>query len=335
VQDGCSFYCTYCIIPRARGAERSLAPEVVLADVRRALAAGHREVVLTGINIGTYDGGWSERGARGSHARSALTLAGLVRRILAETPVERIRLSSIEPQHVDDELLGAWVDGSPRTLPHLHLPLQSGDDGVLRRMGRRYGSADYARVVERARSAIPGVAVHADVIAGFPTEDDAAFARTLAFVRAQELAGLHVFRYSERPGTPATRMAGQVDERTKKARAGELLAVAADARAAFARRGLGTVTRVLAETRLMDGRWVGHAEDHVVVAVVARPGDPTDLENAILTTRRTTIDGEAAERVRGEVIAVDPAPHMLRASLPVLGGVATAAPTPKEKAHVG
>ena len=156
VQDGCSFYCTYCIIPTARGPERSLSPEVVLADVRRAIAAGHREVVLTGINIGTYDGGWSERGPRGSHARSALTLAGLVRRILAETTIERLRLSSIEPQHVDDELLSTWVDGSPRTLPHLHLPLQSGDDGVLRRMGRRYLTADYARVVERARSAIPG-----------------------------------------------------------------------------------------------------------------------------------------------------------------------------------
>ena len=172
VQDGCSFYCTYCIIPTARGPERSLSPEAVLADVRRAIAAGHREVVLTGINIGTYDGGWSERGPRGSHARSALTLAGLVRRILAETTIERLRLSSIEPQHVDDELLSTWVDGSPRTLPHLHLPLQSGDDGVLRRMGRRYLTADYARVVERARAAVPGVAVHADIIAGFPTEDD-------------------------------------------------------------------------------------------------------------------------------------------------------------------
>ena len=106
-------------------------------------------------------------------------------------------------------------------------------------MGRRYLTADYAAVVERARRAIPGVAVHADVIAGFPTEDAAAFERTVAFVRAIDLAGLHVFRYSARPGTPATRMAGQVDERTKKARAGELLAVAAEARAAFARRASG------------------------------------------------------------------------------------------------
>jgi len=318
VQDGCSFFCTYCIIPRARGAERSLAPEVVLADIRRALAAGHREIVLTGINIGTYDGGWSERGFRGSHARSALTLAGLVRRILAETAVERIRLSSIEPQHVDDELLEAWTEGAPRTLPHLHLPLQSGDDDVLRRMGRRYASADYARVVARARGAIPGVAVHADVIAGFPTEDEGAFSRTVAFIRELRLAGLHVFRYSARPGTPATRMTGQVDERTKKARASRLLAEAADARAAWARAGLGTTTRVLIERRLDDGRWTGHAEDHALVAVTPRPGDPDDLENAILTVRRTAIDEETADRVSGEILAIDVSPRALRPGLPVL-----------------
>ena len=318
VQDGCSFFCTYCIIPRARGAERSLAPDVVLADVRRALGAGHREIVLTGINIGTYDGGWSERGARGSHTRSALTLAGLVRRILDETTVERIRLSSIEPQHVDDELLAAWVDGAPRTLPHLHLPLQSGDDAVLRRMGRRYLTADYARVVEWARAAIPGVAIHADVIAGFPTEDDAAHARSLAFIAGLEPAGLHVFRYSARPGTPATRMAGQVDERTKKARAGDLLALGAAAKARFARASTGTTTRVLLEQRLPDGRWVGHAEDHVLVAVTPRPGDPDDLENALVTVRRIALDPDAPDRVIGQPLHLDPAPRTLRRAIPVV-----------------
>jgi threonylcarbamoyladenosine tRNA methylthiotransferase MtaB len=320
VQDGCSFHCTYCIIPRARGSERSLTPDAVLADVRRALAAGHREIVLTGINIGTYDGGWSEPGARGSHGRSALTLAGLVRRLLAETDVERIRLSSIEVQHVDDELLEAWVDGAPRTLPHLHLPLQSGDDGVLRRMGRRYSAEAYARTVERARAAMPGVAVHADVIAGFPTEDDGAFARSAAFVRSLEPAGLHVFRYSDRPGTPATRMDGQVDEATKRHRAAALLTMSADARAAFARRSLGTDTRVLVEQRLPDGRWIGHAEDHVMVAVTPQDG-AADLENAILAVRRTRIDAHLAERVEGEILGLDPAPRPLRRPLPgVLAG---------------
>ncbi|HEX5827186.1 MAG TPA: tRNA (N(6)-L-threonylcarbamoyladenosine(37)-C(2))-methylthiotransferase MtaB [Candidatus Limnocylindrales bacterium] len=321
VQDGCSFHCTYCIIPRARGAERSLEPEVVLADVRRALAAGHREIVLTGINIGTYDGGWSERGARGSHARSALTLAGLVRRILAETPVERIRLSSIEPQHVDDDLLAAWLDGAPRALPHVHLPLQSGDDGVLRRMGRRYLSADYAAVVARIRAAMPHAAVHADVICGFPTEDDEAHARSLAFIGSLEPAGLHVFRYSARPGTPATRMAGQVDERTKKARAADLLALGAASKTAFAAgstAGARARTRVLLEQRLPDGRWVGHAEDHVLVAVTPRPGDPADLENVIATVVRTAADPGMPDRVTGAILSLHAAPRSLRSRIPVL-----------------
>jgi threonylcarbamoyladenosine tRNA methylthiotransferase MtaB len=305
VQDGCSFFCTYCIIPAARGPERSLPPELVLADVRRALAAGHREVVLTGINIGTYDGGWSERGFRGAHTRSALDLAGLVRRILAETDVERLRISSIEPQHVDDDLLRTWADGAPRTLPHVHLPLQSGDDGVLRRMGRRYGATDYATTVGRIRAALPGVAVHADAIVGFPTEDEAAWRRSLAFIGALGLAGVHVFRYSTRPGTPAVRMTGQVDERTKKRRAAELLALAADARAAWAAGRVGGHARVLLEHRLPDGRWTGHAEDHTLVAVDGA-GEAV-LENAIARVRIGGVDPDRRDRVVGRILSLSPA----------------------------
>jgi threonylcarbamoyladenosine tRNA methylthiotransferase MtaB len=315
VQDGCSFYCTYCIIPTARGPERSLAPDAVLADVRRALAAGHREIVLTGINVGTYDGGWSERGYRGAHTRSALTLAGLVRRILDDTSVERIRLSSIEPQHVDDDLLDAWREGAPRTLPHLHLPLQSGDDGVLRRMGRRYRAADYLRVVERAREAIPGVAVHADVIVGFPTEDQAAFERSMAFVRSLGFAGLHVFRYSARPGTPAVRMAGQVDEPTRKHRASTMLAFAAAARRNAATASIGSERSVLFERPLADGRWVGHAEDYVTCAVDA-PSDRS-LENAIGRVAVNDVDPGDPELAVGKLVALDP-PR--RIPLAVIGG---------------
>jgi threonylcarbamoyladenosine tRNA methylthiotransferase MtaB len=300
VQDGCSFFCTYCIIPAARGPERSLPPETVLAEVRRALQAGHREIVLTGINIGTYDGGWSERGFRGAHARSALTLAGLVARLLDETDVERLRISSIEPQHVDDELLRVLGDHAPRTLPHVHLPLQSGDDGVLRRMGRRYGAAEYATIVGRVRAALPGVAVHADAIVGFPTEDDAAWERSLAFIRELDLAGLHVFRYSARPGTAAVRMAGQVDEPRKKRRAAELLHVAADARARWARDRVGTEARVLLEDRLSDGGWTGHAEDYTLVAVA--PPDTSDLENTIARVAIEATDPERSDRVVGTVV---------------------------------
>ena len=304
VQDGCSFFCTYCIIPAARGPERSLAPEVVLADVRRALDAGHREIVLTGINIGTYDGGWSERGFRGSHTRSALTLAGLVRRILDETDVERLRISSIEPQHVSDELLRAWADGAPRTLPHVHLPLQSGDDGVLRRMGRRYLSSDYAAIVRRVRAALPGVAVHADAIVGFPTEDAAAWDRSMAFIRSLDLAGLHVFRYSTRPGTPAVRMTGQIDEPTKKRRSAELLALAAAARGRWAGAHVGRRAAVLLEERLADGRWVGHAEDHTLVAVA--PLGERDLENAIAAVSIEGVDAGRPDRVLGRILDVSP-----------------------------
>jgi threonylcarbamoyladenosine tRNA methylthiotransferase MtaB len=307
VQDGCSFFCTYCIIPRARGPERSLAPEVVLADVRRALAAGHREVVLTGINIGTYDGGRSERGPRGAHVRAALALPGLVRRILAETPVERIRLSSIEPQHVDDDLLAVWTEeGAGRCLPHLHLPLQSGDDGVLRRMGRRYATADYARIVERVRAAIPGVAIHADVIAGFPSEDDDAFARTRAFLRTLDPAGLHVFRYSARPGTPAARMAGQVPDATRKERAAVLLDDAAAARRRFAARAEGRRRTVLFEEPADPSDplagWVGHAEDYVVVRAEAPGGRPIAGEIGVVEVHGT--DPTDPERAIGRIVRV-------------------------------
>jgi threonylcarbamoyladenosine tRNA methylthiotransferase MtaB len=202
IQDGCSFHCTYCVIPRARGPERPVPVETVLADVRAAVAAGHREIVLTGINSGTWSGPGTDRAAPAG-------LPDLVRRILAETPIERIRLSSIEPQHVTADLLDAWVGSDGRCLPHFHVPLQSGDDRILHRMGRRYEAAGYAAMADRLRTALPGAALHADLIAGFPGEDDASWARTMVFLRGLDPAGLHVFRYSVRPGTPAARMVGQ------------------------------------------------------------------------------------------------------------------------------
>jgi threonylcarbamoyladenosine tRNA methylthiotransferase MtaB len=299
IQDGCSFHCTYCIIPKARGSERSVPAETVLAEVRRAMAAGHREVVLTGINAGTYAGD-----SGGAVAGSGLGLAGLVRRILAETEVERIRLSSIEPQHITDDLLDVWTGSAGRCLPHFHIPLQSGDDTILRRMGRRYDAAYYGDLVERVRQAIPAVAVHADLIVGFPGEDDAAWARTAALLRSLDLAGIHVFRYSARPGTAAARMVGQVDERTKKRRSAEGLALAREARARFAARQLGGELRVLFERQLPDERWLGHAEDHVLVEVAASGG--SSLENVIGIVLAESIDLAAPDRIVGRLLAIDP-----------------------------
>ena len=292
IQDGCSFHCTYCIIPKARGLAVSLAAGSVLADVDRALAAGHREVVLTGINAGTY-------------ADGSIALPGLVRRILGETSVERIRLSSIEPQHVTDELLDVWVGSGGRCLPHFHIPLQSGDDTVLRRMGRRYDAASYAALVARVRAAMPGAAVHADVIVGFPGEDGAAWERTLDFLRGLDPAGVHVFRYSARPGTPAARMVGQVDGKTKKRRAAGALAFAAEARARFAERQIGRDVRVLFEQPLSGGRWLGHADNHVLVEVKALDGP---LEGAIRLVRAELVDPAAPDRVVGRLLVVHEAP---------------------------
>jgi threonylcarbamoyladenosine tRNA methylthiotransferase MtaB len=290
IQDGCSFHCTYCIIPRARGPERSVPAEQVLVAVREALAAGHREVVLTGINAGTYRSG-------------DLDLPGLLRAVLEATPIGRIRLSSIEPQHVTPELLRVWAESGGRCLPHFHVPLQSGDDRILRRMGRRYTAAEYVGVLERIRAAVPGAAVHADLIAGFPGEDEESWLRTMAFVRSLSLAGVHVFRYSGRPDTPAVRMVGQVDGRTKKRRAAEALALAAQARAAFAREQIGREIGVLFERPLSDGRpgeesWLGHADNYVAVAVRSR--EP--LANLIGLVRATAADPGVPDRLLGELV---------------------------------
>ena len=289
IQDGCSFHCTYCIIPPARGPARSVAAEAVVAGVRAAVAAGRREVVLTGINVGTYDD-------------VGLPLAGLVRRILADTAAARIRLSSIEPQHVTDELLDVWAGSTGRCLPHFHIPLQSGDDTILRRMGRRYDTEFYGELVARLRRAIPDVAVHADVIVGFPGENDAAWARTADFLRSLDLAGIHVFRYSARPGTPAARMIGQVDVRTRKRRSAEALELAAAARARFAGRQLGRDLLVLFEQPLPDGRWFGHAESHVLVA--AGSADGSSLANSIALVHAESMDPAVPDRIAGTLLSI-------------------------------
>jgi threonylcarbamoyladenosine tRNA methylthiotransferase MtaB len=184
VQDGCSFSCNFCVIPFVRGPSRSRAADAVLAEVRRRVAQGHREVVLTGINLGCY----RDRAA-------GYDLPRLVRE--AGALVERLRLSSIEINHVDDELVRALRE-TPSVAKHLHVPLQSGDDGVLRAMGRRYTVATYLRRLGPLRDEFN---LTSDVIVGFPTEDERSFANTVATARAAGLTKIHVFPYSPRPGT--------------------------------------------------------------------------------------------------------------------------------------
>ena len=230
VQDGCSFSCNFCVIPLVRGASRSRPAERVLAEVRRRVQQGHREVVLTGINLGCY----RDRAA-------GYRLARLVREAGATSGLLRLRLSSIEINHVDDELVAALRE-TPTVGRHLHVPLQSGDDGVLRAMGRRYTAATFLRRL----TPLEDFNLTSDVIVGFPTEDSQAFERTLAVVAEAGVTKVHVFPYSPRPGT-ATSTEDPIAPATKKARSARLRAASEAACRARWRSKLGCEDSVLVD----------------------------------------------------------------------------------------
>lgn len=236
IQDGCDNRCTYCIVWRARGRARSLAPEAVLDEVRAARARGAREVVLTGINLGSYR-------AEGE----GLALPGLLRLILDETDVERVRLSSIEPPDVTDELCDVMAASGERIAPFLHVCLQSGCDETLRRMARVYRTDLFRRVVETARRHVPGIALGTDLIVGFPGETDEEFERSLDFCREMRFSRMHVFRYSRRPGTPAATMPGQVDPHVSAERSRRARELAAGMRLEEARRLVGSEDLVVVQ----------------------------------------------------------------------------------------
>ena len=228
IQDGCSFRCAYCIIPSVRGQSRSSPPGQVVAEVR-ALARDFREVVLSGVNLGRWG---REPGIR-------MRLADLLRRLLAETDVERLRLSSVEPMDLTGDLLDLMAS-TPRIARHLHAPLQSGSDTVLRRMRRWYRTRHYADRILQAHSRMPDAAIGADVMVGFPGETEAEFDQTRAFVESLPFTYLHVFTYSERPGTPAASMPGCVPVRERKRRNGVLRVLAEAKNLEFRRRMAGT-----------------------------------------------------------------------------------------------
>ena len=233
IQDGCNNLCTFCIIPSVRGHSRSAAAEDAVGQVR-ALATHYREVVLSGINLGRWG---RERGFAAPGGGPA-RLAGLVRRLLDETPIERLRLSSIEPMDFSDDLL-RMMAAEPRLAAHVHAPLQSGCDATLKRMKRRYRARHYATRVETARAWMPDAAIGADVMAGFPGETDAEFEESRRFIEAMPFTYLHVFTYSERPGTPAGTYPGAVPVRVRKERNAVLRELAAAKNVAFRQRFVG------------------------------------------------------------------------------------------------
>jgi threonylcarbamoyladenosine tRNA methylthiotransferase MtaB len=269
VQDGCSFACTYCVIPQVRGASRSRAADAVLAETGRRAAQGHREVVLTGINLGCF----RDRGA-------GMRLADLLVAVAEVPGIERVRLSSIEVNHLTDALLDAL--SHPRVAAHLHVPMQSGDDGVLRAMRRHYSAAAFLARMRRARDRVARVNLTTDAIVGHPAETEAAFAATLRMAEETGFTKVHVFPYSPRPGTTDGDRPGVAPD-AKRRRCARLRALS-DARGAAhraAKRGLRE--RVLVETG--DGR--GHADDMTAFVVHGAPA------GAMVDVLAAGIEGDA------------------------------------------
>ncbi|MFN3744742.1 MAG: tRNA (N(6)-L-threonylcarbamoyladenosine(37)-C(2))-methylthiotransferase MtaB [Hyphomicrobiaceae bacterium] len=249
IQNGCDHRCTFCIIPYGRGPSRSVPAGAVVSQIKALVASGHAEVVLTGVDLTSW----------GSDLPAAPRLGSLVRRILRLVPeLKRLRISSIDSIEADSELIDA-IAGEPRLMPHLHLSLQSGDDMILKRMKRRHLRADAIRFCDEVRRLRPDIAFTADLIAGFPTETEAMFANTLDLVDRCGLAGLHVFPFSPRAGTPAARMP-QLDRATVKARAERLRAAGQSATERHLRTQIGRELSVLVEKP-----GLGRAEDFTEV----------------------------------------------------------------------
>jgi threonylcarbamoyladenosine tRNA methylthiotransferase MtaB len=236
VQEGCDQVCAYCIVPKVRGRERSIPVESLIAQVGGLTAAGCSEVILTGTQLGSY-----------GFDLDSIGLTGMLRRLLNETAVPRIRVSSLQPLEITDGLLSLWSESRGRLCPHFHIPLQSGSDGVLRRMRRRYTGESFLQAVERVRSAVPGASVTTDIITGFPGETGADHAATLAVAGAARFADAHVFPYSERPGTSAAHFDDHLAPAIRAQRAAEVREITARDAAKFRERSVGQVRPALWE----------------------------------------------------------------------------------------
>jgi threonylcarbamoyladenosine tRNA methylthiotransferase MtaB len=284
VQDGCDNHCTYCIIRSLRGRSRSRPLSDIINELQRLTEeAGCREAVLTGASLGAY----------GRDLGLPNGLRTLTKKVLAETDLSRLRLSSVEPWDLDEAFFELWED--PRLCRQIHLPLQAGCDATLRRMGRPITTEGFARLVEAARDAIPDVAITTDVLVGFPGEDEEAFRESYAFVDRVAFAKLHVFPYSPRPGTPASRLPSPVPHSVRNERAQQMRTLGAEQRRCFQDRFLNRELAVLWEKQWQDGRWTGWTDNYIRVAAPAEE----DLCNRITRARLLTLE---TGYVEGEVI---------------------------------
>ncbi len=291
VQDGCRNRCTFCIVTVARGEERSRTIAEIVDEINALHQAGYQEAVLTGVHLGGYGEDLGE------------DLTSLVRAILDDTDIPRLRLSSLEPWDLPQGFFELWRN--PRLMPHLHLPLQSGSDRILRRMARRYTTAAYAHLIAQARAAIPDFNLTTDLIVGFPGESDDDWAQTVEFVQRIGFGHMHIFTYSPRQGTAAARMPHQVPGEIKRARSREMHAIAARMKAATLSRYVGRVLPVLWEgpgEELASGemRWSGYTPNYLRVETIAPPGN--DLDNRILPVQLLAPGGASPDHLVGEAM---------------------------------
>ncbi len=260
IQDGCDFMCSFCLIPFARGRARSRAFWDIQREAQQLVDSGYQELVLTGVNIGTYR--FEEKG-----------FLDVVKMLLKIPALERLRISSIEPTTIPEEILHLMAD-SDKLCPHLHIPLQSGDDGVLNRMKRLYTRREFLDFIEKAERIVPDVLIGTDVIVGFPGEDDAAFEESCRVMQDSPMAYAHVFTYSQRKGTAATRLDSHVEARIKKERRKRLQRISDEEKKRFYAKFIGRKLRVLVEERDRHERWTGFSDNYIKVA----------FENAELTS---------------------------------------------------
>ena len=285
IEDGCENFCSYCIIPYARGPVKSRALSHIRAEAEKLVRAGFHEIVLTGIHLGAY----------GRDLGGSVTLADACREVLSVAGLRRLRLGSLESLELSPELF-ALIREDERFCAHLHLPLQAGSDAVLRAMNRHYDTAEFARLIEGVRREVPGIAISTDIIVGFPGETEEMFAESLAFVARLGFSRMHVFPYSRRTGTPAARMADQVPEPVKKERVHRMQALAREKTTAFEQSFLGETLRVLFETRA-DGVTDGLTDNYIRVYVAE------DLPSGTLAAVR--LDRLYRDGVWGSVVRVE------------------------------
>lgn len=269
-QNGCNSFCAYCIVPYARGRSRSVPPEEVLQGVRGLAANGYREVVLTGIHLGAY----------GLDLDPAVSLTELVRRIDTGRLVPRLRIGSVEPNELTDELLILMAD-SKIICPHLHLPLQSGSDRVLQRMGRRYTGLFFRELVARISTALPQAFIGADVIAGFPGESEDEFNETLQLIEELPFSDLHVFPYSSRPGTKAAKMPGQMPPQVIKERAEQLRKIASEKKRRFLAHQVGAELQALVQGFNDDSRTCNGITRNYVTVTFAGTREMINSEHTV------------------------------------------------------